>query len=138
MNREREPLNYKEASMNTDKEIWRKVKDDVYSPSIHTTYGGGIGINVGGNVIVLPVEKWHALADRIIAEEGKESDPHFTFTKEEIENLLKQARERAGYEQQPKLPEKLRLDIGEDTQHQICGIEYFLSQLLDYLKARLP
>lgn len=46
---------------NTDKEIWRKKAGDFYSPSIHVTKAGGVGINVGGHVIVMPVEKWHAL-----------------------------------------------------------------------------
>lgn len=44
---------------NEDVEIWRKVKDDYYSPSIHVTKEGAIGINVGGLVIVRPVEEWH-------------------------------------------------------------------------------
>lgn len=44
---------------NTDKEIWRRDKDDYYSPSIHVTKGGGIGIDVGGKVIVKTVEEWH-------------------------------------------------------------------------------
>lgn len=47
------------AVKNTDKEIWRKVEDDYYSPSIHVTESGSIGINVGGSVIVAPVEEWH-------------------------------------------------------------------------------
>ena len=47
------------AAKNTDKEIWRKVKDDYGSPSIHVTKEGSIGIDVGGFVMVAPVEKWH-------------------------------------------------------------------------------
>lgn len=49
------------ACENTDKEIWRKKEGDYYSPSVHVTKMGGVGINVGGHVIVMPVEKWHAL-----------------------------------------------------------------------------
>ena len=64
-------MNRERTCINTDKEIWRKIKDDFYSPSIHITEKGGIGINVGGRVIVLPVEKWHELADRITAEENQ-------------------------------------------------------------------
>ena len=45
--------------MNTDKELWRKDKDDFYSPSIHVTERGEIGINVGGYVTVASVEDWH-------------------------------------------------------------------------------
>jgi 3-oxoacyl-[acyl-carrier-protein] synthase III len=47
---------------NTDKEIWRKVNDDYYSPSIHVTEQDGIGINISGMVIVKPVEEWYRLA----------------------------------------------------------------------------
>jgi hypothetical protein len=47
---------------NTDRELWRETPDDYYSPSIHVTAGGGIGINVGGTVVVRPVREWHALA----------------------------------------------------------------------------
>ena len=46
------------ACANTDKEIWRKIPDDYYSPSIHVTKDGAVGINVGGRVIVASVEKW--------------------------------------------------------------------------------
>ena len=52
---------------NTDKEIWREVEGDYYSPSIHVTESGGIGVNVGGYVIVAPVEEWHK-AMRLIGE----------------------------------------------------------------------
>jgi len=51
-----------QPAQNTDKELWRKETGDYYSPSIHVTAGGGIGINVGGLVFVKPVEGWHALA----------------------------------------------------------------------------
>ena len=47
------------AAENTDKEIWRKIEGDYYSPSIHVTKSGGIGINVGGHVVVAPIEEWH-------------------------------------------------------------------------------
>jgi len=53
------------ASINTDKEIWRKISGDYYSPSIHITEFGGIGINVGGHVIVAPIEEWHR-AGRVV------------------------------------------------------------------------
>ena len=49
----------KNACENTDKEIWRKTESDYYSPSIHVTESGSIGINVGDYVIVAPVEEWH-------------------------------------------------------------------------------
>mgnify|MGYP000290363739 CR=1 FL=1 len=47
------------AYQNTDKEIWRKRPGDFYSPSIFVNEKGDIGINVGGFVIVSPVETWH-------------------------------------------------------------------------------
>lgn len=59
------------SSTNTDREIWRQIPGDYYSPSIHVTANGGIGINVSGRMIVLPARAWHALAggqiDRLIA-----------------------------------------------------------------------
>jgi hypothetical protein len=48
---------------NTDREIWRQTPDDYYSPSIHVTAAGSIGMNVGGKVIVLPAQSWHTIAD---------------------------------------------------------------------------
>jgi hypothetical protein len=47
---------------NTDRELWREREGDYYANSIHVTAGGGIGIDVGGYVIVMPLDKWHALA----------------------------------------------------------------------------
>jgi len=50
---------------NTDKEIWREIEGEYYSPNIFVTEQGKIGINVGGYVYVQSVEKWHKQADRI-------------------------------------------------------------------------
>jgi len=47
------------ASLNTDREIWRAIPGDYYSPSIHVTEHDGIGINYGGHVIVAPIKSWH-------------------------------------------------------------------------------
>ena len=44
---------------NTDKEIWRQTHEDYYSPSIHVTEQGAIGIKCGGHVIVATVQDWH-------------------------------------------------------------------------------
>lgn len=50
------------CSKNTDREVWRKVPGDYYSPKIFVTEdGNGVGIDVGGFVRVLPVEFWHRL-----------------------------------------------------------------------------
>jgi len=53
------------AYKNTDIEVWREVPGDHYADSIHITEGNGIGINCGGNVMVLPVRSWH-LAGQLI------------------------------------------------------------------------
>ena len=55
-------LSEKTACKNTDREIWRRIPKDYYSPSIHVTEQGNIGMNVGGLVIVLSVEEWHKRA----------------------------------------------------------------------------
>lgn len=58
-----------DAMQNKDREIWRKSEEH-YAPSIHVTESGGIGINCGGHVIVMPIEKWHTLGMLRIAIEG--------------------------------------------------------------------
>lgn len=55
------------AKANTDRELWREPHPEgdaysYYSPSIHVTEGGGIGIDVGGTVHVMPLRAWHRLA----------------------------------------------------------------------------
>lgn len=47
------------VAKNEDREIWRQKDGDFYSPSIHITKDGQVGINVGGLVYVAPVEDWH-------------------------------------------------------------------------------
>ena len=54
------PSSNEMSSENTDRHLWREVEGDFYSPSIHVTQGGGIGINVGGHVIVKTLRQWHA------------------------------------------------------------------------------
>jgi hypothetical protein len=57
-----EPKSIHESALkNTDKIVWQSREGDYYAHSIHVTEAGGIGINCGGHVIVMPVEKWHAL-----------------------------------------------------------------------------
>ena len=53
---------------NTDKEIWREREGDYYADSIHVTEDGGIGINCGGHVVVLPVKTWHELGKKYMKE----------------------------------------------------------------------
>ena len=50
-----------EGCINTDKNIWREVEGDYYSPSIHVTKDGDIGINVGEHVIIKSIEGWFLL-----------------------------------------------------------------------------
>jgi hypothetical protein len=65
--------------VNTDKEIWREVGGDYYSPSIHVTVNRQIGINVGGYVFVKDVREWHGLARKKDEEEGNvEARPSVT------------------------------------------------------------
>ena len=60
---------------NTDREIWRELPDDFYSPSIHVTEHGDIGINVGGHVIVAPVKIWHDLGEKHLCVDPKQFGP---------------------------------------------------------------
>lgn len=53
------------ACENTDREIWREREGDFYADSIHVTKEGGIGIDCGGYVIVMPVREWFATAGGI-------------------------------------------------------------------------
>lgn len=53
------------AMRNTDREIWREREGDFYADSIHVTEGGGIGINCGGSVIVMPLRKWFEAANSL-------------------------------------------------------------------------
>jgi hypothetical protein len=55
------------TGVNTDRELWREEHPEgdaysYYSPSIHVTARGGIGINVGGTVFVKSLKEWHDLA----------------------------------------------------------------------------
>ena len=51
---------------NTDKELFREAKGDYYSPSLHVTIDGLIGINVGGSVHVMSLREWHKRAESFI------------------------------------------------------------------------
>lgn len=56
-----------QACKNTDREIWRGPDEgngSYYADSIYVTVDGGIGINAGGRVIVMPLRAWHSLALR--------------------------------------------------------------------------
>lgn len=54
-----------DCAQNNDIEIYREKTGDYYSPSIHLTESGGIGINVGGYVLVAPVRMWHEAGQKI-------------------------------------------------------------------------
>ena len=51
---------------NTDKELFREVKEDYYSPSLHVTRDGLIGIDVGGSVHVMSLREWHKRAESFV------------------------------------------------------------------------
>lgn len=53
-----------EATLNTDRELWREPPGDFYANSIHVTEQGGIGINVGGVVRVKSLAAWHAMSEK--------------------------------------------------------------------------
>jgi hypothetical protein len=54
--------NEQKTVANTDREIWRRVPGDYYSPSVSVTESGAIVINVGGHCVAMSVEDWHRLA----------------------------------------------------------------------------
>ncbi len=54
-----------------DYTIYREHPGDAYSPSIHVTWNGGIGINVGGFVFVRTIQEWHSAEARAAKAEGE-------------------------------------------------------------------
>lgn len=52
------------CAINTDRELWKETPD-YYSPSIHETENGNIGIDVSGNVLVAPVKMWHTAGEML-------------------------------------------------------------------------
>lgn len=54
------------CAQNTDRELWRLNPDSYYSPSLHVTAGNNIGMNVGGHVVVMPIEIWHEIGLRYL------------------------------------------------------------------------
>ena len=45
---------------NTDKEIYREISDDYYSPHIFVTKEGAIGMCAGGKCVVKKISDWVA------------------------------------------------------------------------------
>lgn len=83
------------ASKNTDRELWRELDEgngSYYSPSIHVTESGGIGINVGGTVIVRPLREWHKLAQNFSPTREEVSGDVIERAESVVENWLKQSR----------------------------------------------
>jgi len=60
-----------QGQVNTDKELWREREGDFYSDRIFITEGNGLGIDVGGMVIVKPVQEWFNLARKDIVHSVK-------------------------------------------------------------------
>ena len=63
MNSSEIPVN--NVAQNTDRELYREGGND-YSPSIHVTESGGIGINVGGHVLVASLRNWHDAGNKVL------------------------------------------------------------------------
>lgn len=62
-------------AVNTDREIWRGPDEgcgSFYADSIFVTEQGGIGIDCGGHVIVMPVRNWHRLGVAHLETERKQ------------------------------------------------------------------
>lgn len=102
MNEQPAASSSEQAYANTDRELWRKGDGDgdgmsYYEPSIHVTERGLIGINVGGNVFVLPVEEWHALAaEKHTLPAGPSAAKVREYTSDELQSpeyLLREERE---------------------------------------------
>ncbi len=55
------------CNQNTDREIYRSAPGDACANSVHITDSGALGIDVAGHVIVLSLERWHALGKLRIA-----------------------------------------------------------------------
>jgi len=54
-----------QACQNTDKTLYKEPHSDhwgSFDDSLFVTTSGGIGINVGGTVYVMPLKEWHKLA----------------------------------------------------------------------------
>ena len=61
-------------AQSTDRELWRETPGDYYSPSIHVTQDGGIGINVAGTVRVRTLREWHGSEARNSALSAEAND----------------------------------------------------------------
>lgn len=57
-----------DENKNENTEIWRQKEEDYYSPSIHITKDGQVGVNVGGLVFVASIEDWHKSLSRTQSE----------------------------------------------------------------------
>lgn len=82
-----------EACLNTDREIWRGPDEgngSYYADSIHVTEAGGIGINCGGHVIVMPVREWHrvAVGCHALASRLAEATKHIEFGNDAFLSLI--------------------------------------------------
>lgn len=54
-----------QAVQNTDRAIWHSVTADGRSATLLITNAGALAINVGGHVLVKPIESWHKLHEMI-------------------------------------------------------------------------
>lgn len=51
--------------VNTDRELWREPEDrnGMSMANVFVTIDGGIGMNVGGSCVVMPIREWFKLAN---------------------------------------------------------------------------
>lgn len=80
-----------DAKQSTDRELWRERPDDYYADSLHVTATGGIGINCGGSVLVMPLRQWHALASSAPAPVTVPADPTAKLNQADVRLIAEHA-----------------------------------------------
>jgi hypothetical protein len=96
---------------NTDRELFREVEGDYYSPSLHVTIDGLVGINVGGYVYVMSLREWHKRAES------------FIMTDHEIWKWLEDQKYQTDYE-----------EFGEYKMYYDLDMPKILREFLEYSK----
>lgn len=76
-----------EQGKNTDIEIWREIPGDYYSPSIHVTENGDIGIGIGRLVLVAPIRRWFSAGEVAFCVEER-PNKHLTALRGFLQRLL--------------------------------------------------
>lgn len=58
------PIDSEIPCINTDRELFRQIEGDYYSPSVSVTERGGIQMHFGGLVVGKSIEEWHSLVSK--------------------------------------------------------------------------